>query len=110
MRARAFIAALIVASSLDVGSSVAACHHYSYWAYNGPQRCGVVGSPQVRGAVARVAAREEEPMPAPLPVGLRKPDIPLTVPTLPPPPKEWNDLILRAMGIDELKKKLAHER
>jgi hypothetical protein len=49
-------------------------------------------------------------MPAPLPVGLRKPDILLTAPTIDPPPAEWDDMILRAMGIDELKKKLAHER
>lgn len=90
-------------------ASPAEAHCYATWKYPWPQHCGV--SPPVRAAVARVAAREEMPTPAPLPVGLREqPDIPapplLTAPTLNPPPDEWNEQMLHAVGIEELKKKM----
>jgi hypothetical protein len=105
MRAWAFIATLMLTSSAH------AQHCYSVWKYPQPQHCGSA----MRVAVARVPVREEAPLPLPRPVELREqPDIPtipaFVAPTLNSPPNEWNDLILRAMGIDELKRKLANER
>lgn len=99
---------LAVAALAMVAACPVQAHCYSVWKYPSPQHCGVVGSPHVRVAVARVAAREDEPMPTPRPVeplrsqpDILLPDIDSPLPTEPPPDEK--DQILHALGIKMLK-------
>ena len=81
------IKAAIAAMSLILSATAAdACHRYSYWGYNFPQRCGVGYRPS--GEVAQAS-------PAPVPAPART----ISIPVLPGPDEE----ALRAEAIEKLK-------
>ena len=103
-RSEIAIRAAVIALTIALTGAPAKAHCFSRWFYKTPQHCGA-GAPHVQRAVARVSAREDEPLPSP-PVEPVRPDIPLPDLDSPTPVEttpEERDQLLHALGIEMLK-------